>query len=171
MNKLALLLALFAASLALCQQPPVSSPLLDHLAGKWVMQGTIAKQPTTHDIDAEWVLDHHYLRIHEVSREKKPDGRSNYEAMVFIAWNEEPKHYSCAWLDVYGGFSVGSIGIAPPSENELAFLFKDAKGETDFSNDFAYDPKTDTWTDTLDNIVNGEKKPFGRVKLTRRPNP
>ena len=131
------------------------------------MEGTLAGKQTKHDIDAQWVLDHHYLRIHEVSQEKKADGKPQYEAMIFIAWNEKPEHYSCAWLDVYGGFSVASIGIAPPSENELAFTFKNEKGEPDFSNKFVYDSKTDTWSDVLDNIVDGAKKPFGRVKLTR----
>ncbi len=168
MSKLILTLALLAAPLTYAQQAPVDSPLLDHLAGRWVMEGTMAGRPTKHDLDVEWVLDHHYLRIHEVSQEKKSNGQPQYEAMVFIAWNDEPKHYSCAWLDVYGSFSVGSIGIAPPSDNELAFVFKNEKGEPDFSNDFAYDAKTDTWSDALDNIVNGVKKPFGRVKLTRR---
>ena len=128
MKNLILALALLAAPVMLAQQPPVSSPLLDHLAGKWVMEGTIALKPTTHDIDAQWVLDHHYLRIHEVSREKKANGQPQYEALVFMAWNEQPKQYSCAWLDVYGGFSVGSIGVAPPSDNELAFVFKNDKG-------------------------------------------
>lgn len=168
MRNLLLVVALLAAPAVWAQQPPVSSPLLDHLAGKWVMEGTMAGQPTTHDIDAEWVLDHHYLRIHEVSREKTATGKPRYEATVFIAWNDPPKHYSCAWLDVYGGFSAASIGVAPPADNELAFIFKNEKGEPDFSNDFVYDPKTDSWSDALDNIVNGAKKPFGRVKLTRR---
>lgn len=168
MKILILMLVLFVVPVTLAQQPPVSSPLLEHLAGKWLMEGTIANKPTQHDIEAQWVIDHHYLRIHEVSREKKANGQPQYEAMVFIAWNEQPKQYSCAWLDVYGGFSVGSIGLAPPAENELAFVFKDDKGETDFSNDFVYDPKSDTWSDTLDNIVNGARKPFGHAKLSRR---
>lgn len=178
MKNLILVLALLAPTAMLAQQPPVTSPLLDHLAGKWLLEGTIAGQQTKHDIDADWVLAHHYLRIHEVSREKKADGQPQYEAMIFIAWNDQannaltkndqPNDYSCAWLDVYGSFSPASIGVAPPSENELAFLFKNEKGEPDFSNDFVYDAKTDTWSDALDNIVNGVKKEFGRVKLTRR---
>jgi hypothetical protein len=167
-KRLILVLALFAVPVTLAQQPPVSSPLLDHLAGKWLIEGTIAGQSAQHDIDAQWVLDHHYLQIHEVSREKKPNGQPQYEAMVFIAWNEQPKQYSCAWLDVYGGLTVASIGVAPPSDKELAFVFKNEKGEPDFSNDFVYDPKTDSWQNALDNIVNGARKPFGRVKLVRR---
>jgi hypothetical protein len=167
-KNLMIMLVLFAASITLAQQPPVNSLLLDHLAGKWLMEGTIAGQPTKHDLDVEWVLDHHYLRIHEVSQERKAGGQPRYEATVFIAWNDPPKQYSCAWLDVYGGLSPASIGLAPPSESELAFLFKNDKGEPDFSNDFVYDAKTDTWSDALDNIVNGVRKSFGRVKLSRR---
>src|SRR5208282_4812975 len=58
MRRLLSLVAFCAASVVAAQQPPVQSPLLDHLAGKWVLQGTIAGQETTHDVDADWVLDH-----------------------------------------------------------------------------------------------------------------
>jgi len=49
----------------------------------------------------------------------------------------------------------------------LPFLWKDEKGSVGFSNDFVYDPKSDSWQWTMDNVVNGTKKPFGRVTLTR----
>jgi hypothetical protein len=39
------------------------------MTGHWVMTGTIRRQPTTHDVDAEWVLKREYLRIQEVSRD------------------------------------------------------------------------------------------------------
>jgi hypothetical protein len=60
---------LCSATVAVAQQPPVSSPLLDHLVGKWVLQGSIAGQDIIHDVNAEWVLEHHYVRIQEVSRQ------------------------------------------------------------------------------------------------------
>jgi hypothetical protein len=158
-------LALCAASVVVAQQPPVKSPLLDHLVGKWVLQGTISGQATTHDVDAEWVLDHHYLRIHEVSREKNTKGQPGYEATIYIAWNEPTKQYAAIWLDDYGGMSTESIGVADPKENELPFIFKDDKGAVSFSNDFVYDVTADTWEWRMDNVVNGTAKPFGRVTL------
>jgi len=148
------------------QQPPVSSPLLDHLTGTWVLQGTIAGQLVTHDVTADWVLVHHHVRIHEVSREKV-NGNPRYEAMVFIGLNDQPKQYSCAWLDVYGGPGIGAIGVAPIKENEIPFVFKDEKGNTNFTNDFVYDAKSDTWEWRMDNVDNGVAKPFARLKLTR----
>ncbi len=163
-----ILATVFAAPIAMAQQPPINSPLLDHLAGKWVMQGSVGKQPTTHDLDAEWALQHHYLRFHEVSRDKNDKGEAGYEATVYIAWNEKTKQYSCVWLDVYGGATAESIGVATPKENELDFVFPDEHGEISFTNTFIYDPKTNTWENRLDNIVKGEAKPFARFKLTKQ---
>src|SRR5690348_5743410 len=102
MKRLVLLTTMFAAVTVMAQQGPVNSPLLDHLAGKWVMQGTVGSQPVTHDLDAEWALQHRYLRFHEVSRGKNDKGEPQYEATVFVAWNEKSKQYACVWLDVYG---------------------------------------------------------------------
>jgi hypothetical protein len=158
---------LVTASVAFAQQAPVNSPLLDHLAGKWVLQGTIAGQDATHDVDAAWELEHHYLRIHEVSRQKDSKGQPQYEATIYIAWNEGTKQYACVWLDIYGGLAPASMGFANPRESELPFIFKDERGAVTFSNVFAYDPKADTWEWRMDNVENGVAKPFGRVKLKR----
>ena len=168
MKRLVLLATILATLIATAQQAPVNSPLLDHLAGKWLMQGNVGKQAVSHELEAEWVLQHHYLRFHEVSQQKSDKGEPQYEATVFIAWNEKTKQYSCVWLDTYGGATAESIGVAAPKENELAFVFTDEHGETSFTNTFVYDPKTNTWEDRLDNIVKGEAKPFARFHLTRQ---
>jgi len=163
------LLATILATLSvMAQDAPVTSPLLDHLAGKWLLHGTVGKKPVTHDFDAEWMLQHHYLRFHEVSREKNDKGEPQYEATVFIGWNEKTKQYGCAWMDVYGGLTAESIGLPAAKENELAFVFTDEHGETSFTNTFIYDPKTDTWQDRLDNVVKGVAQPFARFKLTKQ---
>jgi hypothetical protein len=167
LKALLLVLALGVASIGAAQQPPVKSPLLERLAGKWVLQGTIAGQTTTHDVDAEWVIDHHYLRLHEVSREKNAKGQPQYEATIYIAWNEPTKQFAAVWLDNYGGLLPASVGLADPKENEFPFIFKDDKGAVSFSNDFVYDAAADAWEWRMDNVVNGAAKPFGRVKLTR----
>lgn len=161
--------AILVVSVAAAQRPPVNSPVLDHLAGEWVLQGTIAGHQATHDIAAEWVANHQYLRLHEVSRQKSADGKPKYDAFIHIGWNEQKKSYTIIWLDNFWGIDPESIGTAAPKENELLFLWKDDKGAVSFSNDFLYDPKTDSWRWTMDNVVNGTKKPFGTVTLTRAP--
>lgn len=161
-----LLVMTFLVSTAAPQHPPVDSPLLDHLVGTWVLQGTIAGKQTTHDIKGEWVANHQFLQLHEVSREKSADGRPEYDAVIFIGWNEEKKIYPIIFLDSFGGIAPSSIGEAVSKGNELLFVWED-KGVLSFTNDFVYDPKTDSWQWTMDNVVSGIHKPFGRVKLTR----
>jgi len=167
MRMLLLPMILCSATVAFAQRPPVNSPLLDHLVGKWVLQGTIAGQDTTHDVDAEWVLEHHYLAIHEVSRQKNAKGEPQCQATIYIGWNEATEEYGCVWLDDFGGLTTASIGVASLQENALPFVFKDEKGEISFKNDFVYDTKASTWEWRMDNIASGVAKPFGRVKLTR----
>lgn len=157
---------MFVSLAAVAQQGPTNSPLLDHLAGKWVMQGNVGKQVATHELNAQWVIQHRYLRFYEVSRDKNAKGDPQYEATVFIGWNAKSNLYACVWLDVYGGLTTESVGVATAKENELTFVFKDEHGETSFTNTFTYDPKTNTWENRLDNIVKGEAKPFARFHLT-----
>lgn len=142
------------------------------MVGDWVLQGTVARgtigrQGVVHDVKADWVLAHHYIRIHEVSRDKNMDGRPEYEAMVFIASNERGPRYSCVWLDVTGGLSVLSIGSASPAGNEIPFVFRNEKGEIDLTNSFVYNPKDDSWEWRIDNVEKGVPKEFARLRLTR----
>lgn len=169
MKRQTLLLAMVLVSVAAAgQQEPLVSPQLDHMAGHWVLRGEISGKPTTHDVDGEWIIQHHYLRLHELSREKDAKGQAKYEAMIFVGMREDTKVYTCVWLDVYGGSSIESIGVAQPEENKLRFVFKNEKGEESFHNEFVYDPVSDAWEWHMDNISNGVAKPFGRVKLSRK---
>jgi hypothetical protein len=158
---------ILVCSAAAAQRRPVDSTLLDHLAGNWVLHGTIARKQTTHDVTAEWVANHQYLRLHEVSRERTADGKPQYDAFIHIGWNEEKKVYSIIWLDNFWNIDASAIGAAIPKDNQMQFLWRDKKGAVDFSNDFLYDPKTDSWQWVMDNVENGIHRPFGRVKLTR----
>jgi hypothetical protein len=97
-RKLALVLCVFATP-TLAQQATFNDPLVDHLAGKWVLSGQMQKRPVTHDIAAQWVLAHQYLKLDEVSREKNRDGSPVYQATGYIGWDAGKKIYDCVWLD------------------------------------------------------------------------
>src|SRR5579863_6787257 len=125
-----LALALSLTPAAFCQQPTFHDDLLDHLAGKWVLQGAIAGQKTVHDVDAQWVLEHQYLSIHEVSREKTARGVPTYEANVFIGWDQKLAQYVCVWLDTYGGMSPESFAGARRHGDEIPFIFKGTDSAT-----------------------------------------
>jgi hypothetical protein len=158
------LVAMWSGGHAAAQQPTFRDALVDRLVGDWVLSGTINGHATTHDIRAEWVLNHQYVRIHETSRERNAAGEPAYDAFVFIGWNASLKQYACTWLDVYGGASPESIGYGEPSGNRMAFLFK--APDEDFHTTFAYDKKTNSWEMTMDSEVNGKLKPYARTVLT-----
>lgn len=157
----------FSTTLTFAQppQPTFNDLLADHLVGNWILQGTIAGKQTTHDVAAEWVLNHQYVQIHEVSREKNERGQPTYEAKVFVGWDQSSGEYICVWLDVWGGISAASIGRAKPSGDEIRFLFKD---KDTFHTTFAYDKAAGTWEWRMDSEENGSLKPFARVKLTKK---
>jgi len=166
---LSILILIAMASLPVfAQQAVAQEPLLDHLTGNWILQGTIAGRETTHDVEAEWVLGHEYVRLHETSREKKAQGQAAYEAIIFIEWDESSSEYRCLWLDSTGGGGLTAQGIAhgKRSGNGIAFLFKD-KGSS-IHNTFAYSKSTDTWQWLIDNEAGGKVSEFARVKLTRK---
>jgi hypothetical protein len=162
----ALLMALGALAVGQQPQPTFHDELLDRFQGSWVLQGTIAGKETTHDLTNDWVLNHQYLRIHEVSREKNAQGNPAYQAMVFVGWDQPNSRYFAIWLDIWGGFGKATVGYAPRSGDEIRFLFDDDK--TVFHTTFLYDRKADRWEWQMDNEDNGKLTPFARVKLTRR---
>jgi hypothetical protein len=147
-------------------QPNFHDELLDHFQGSWVLQGTIDGKETTHDITNDWVLNHQYLRIQEVSREKNAQGDPAYDATVFVGWDQATSRYFAIWLDIWGGFSKATVGYAPRSGDEIRFLFND--GRSDFHTTFLYDRKADTWEWRMDSEEKGKLKPFARVKLMKR---
>lgn len=146
--------------------------LLDHLTGNWVLTGTLAGKETTHDVDVEWVLNREYLRLHEVSHDLKKDGTPDYEAIVFIGWDERRGDISCLWLDSTSGGGLSATGIAhgKPSGSSIPFIFVFTK-QTVFLNTFIYDAGTDTWKWNLDSDEAGKREVFGRVTLARRDAP
>lgn len=154
--------------IALAQQTAVKDSLLEHMTGKWVLQGTIEGKESTHDIDAQWVLGHEYIQIKEVSRGKDGNGKPVYEAIVYISVNEATKQYSCLWLDNTGsdGLNAKAIGHATGNVNKLAFLFK-FNDKSIFHTTFTYNFKDDTWEWLMDDEENGTWQSFAKMKLTR----
>ena len=170
-TNLAILTLLFMTSFSASAQAPTrKDPLLDRLAGSWILQGIIAGHQTTHDIESEWVLNHEYLRLHETSREKNVQGQPAYEAIVFIEWDESSNEYRCLWLDSTGGGGLSApIALGKRGNDDIAFFFKN-KDEKDSGvhTTFAYSRGTDTWSWLIDNEDSGKLTSFARVKLTRK---
>lgn len=166
------LAALAAPAAALAQERTASAPeaLLDKMAGHWLLTGTIGRQPTTHDVDIEWVLKREYIRIHEVSREKDAGGDAAYEAWIYLVWDAKGREYAVMWLDntAATNFAPEGVGHAQPDGDRIPFIFKDADG-SGIHTTFTYNRAKDTWSWTIDNVnTSGISSPFARVTLVRK---
>lgn len=166
-----LVLALAFPLTASSQEKGWQDPLLEHLAGDWVMTGTIAGAEVVHDISADWILDHYYLQLHERSREMTEDGRHEYEAVVLIGWDPDPGRYACLWLDTTGGGGLDVdaqvMGRAQREGDSLPFVFELPDGSAIY-NTFEYLADSDTWRWAIDVEQDGERSEFARVELTRK---
>ena len=164
-----LVTVLFAAALtAFADDKAVPGPLEKELIGHWVLQGTLAGREVIHDVDAQWVLGSEYVQLHEVARGKKTDGTPEYEALIYIEWNDKTHEYSCLWLDSTGGggLSNGIRGRATPTESSIPFVFAYSPDHM-FHNTFTYDRKSDSWEWLLEDHDKGKVSVFGRVRLKK----
>src|SRR5437588_4395254 len=163
MNKTILIIAALVGSnlQVFSDSPAQHGPLSDQLIGKWVLQGTIGGRQTIHDVDADWVLNDGYVRLHEVSREKDSHGLPAYEAIMFISWDERSREYSFLILDSTSnvGLTNGVTGRATPDTNKIPFLLKIKSNET-FHTTFLYDKNNESWQWIMDDEMDGKIRPF-----------
>jgi len=148
--------------------PSASTALLNRLTGTWVLRGTIAGKATTHDVQAAWVLNHEYLQLHEISREKNAGGGPAYEAIVYIGWDAKAQQYVCLWLDSTSGdgLSSGVIARANQAGDSIPFIFT-LSASDQIHTTLSYDKAADTWQWLIDNVGGGRTERFANVTLNR----
>jgi Protein of unknown function (DUF1579) len=146
---LGLLLLLTATALAQTKSAPLDGPhrpfqddLLENLQGQWKLTGTIAGHPGEGVLDAAWVLNHQFLKIHEKGTSVIP-GRPPYEADVYIGYDNASDRYVIHWIDIYGGRFSETIGYGTRSGNTIRFNFEYPDGP--FHNTFTWNPEGKSW--------------------------
>lgn len=117
--------------------------LLNQLAGKWKLTGTIARQRAEHVVDAEWVLNHQFLRIHEKAPGAGEGGRIPYEATAFVGYDYTSERYVVHWIDIFGGRVSETLGYGKRNGNSVEFVFEYPDGP--FHTTFEWRPESSTW--------------------------
>jgi hypothetical protein len=143
--------------------------LFDRLIGDWVLRGTIARRPTTHDVTFTWMLGREYVQMHEVSRERAASGTPAYEAVVLFGRDPKSGEYGILWMDntASSAFDTAGTGRGRVVGDSIPFLFNYSTTDR-FHTTFVYDRAADSWQWHMDNDSAGVRKPFARVTLTRR---
>jgi hypothetical protein len=162
------------AALSMAQEKPVpldgpkvvfADPLLDKMVGNWKVGGTIRGRSVAQTVQAEWVLDHQFLRVHEKGT---PDPKSApaYEAIVMIGYDHASDRYVAHWMDNGGGRYSETLGYGLRSGDEIKFVFEYPDGP--FHTTFLWLPERNQWQwlmQTKDNL--GHWVEFANLTLTR----
>lgn len=167
---LIIVLATFAGPVTLSAQSPAEwrDDLVDHMAGTWKLQGQVMGRDAHHEVDAEWVLNHQFLRIHEKTDAGAPGSEKRYEAIWFLGYDPVSDRYVLHLLDVFGGRFSETLGYGVRDGNAIRFVFEYPDGP--FHTTFQWSPEKDTWQWLMtQKDKDGKWVNFGDLKLTRSP--
>ncbi len=152
MRIVATLILLCAAALpALAEDAPpldgagqiFNDDLLDKLAGSWRLEGTLVGKPAHHTIQADWILNHQFLQIHEIGEIDRKTGKPGYEALPMIGYDNTSQRYVAHWIDVFGGRFSETLGYGTRHGNQIDFVFEYPDGP--FHTSFIWDGTHKQW--------------------------
>jgi hypothetical protein len=117
--------------------------LLDHLAGNWTLAGKVVGRPVDQTVDADWVLNHQFLRIHEQDTNPSKNGTVPCEAIIMVGFDNTSERYVAHWTDVYGGRFSETLGFGTRVGDEIRFVFEYPDGP--FHTTFRWLPDSHQW--------------------------
>lgn len=159
----ALLVALGAAAHAEPTRAPFADDLLSNLEGDWRLVRQIRGEEVENSVDASWVLNHQFLRVHMKDVKDPPA----YEAIVLIGFDDDAHRYVAHWTDTWGGkFSALGRGTRKGTSIEFRFDYPDGP----FFNTFTWNAEARTWTFRGENQdAEGKRSLFLLDTLKRTP--
>jgi hypothetical protein len=134
--------------------------LLDHLVGKWNVSAVVHGQKFSLDREAEWVLNHQYVRIHEKSREVVPWLKVPFERTIFIGYNHRTGRYVLHEVNVHGGDVLQEpegFAYASRAGNALTIDHKNG-AEVVARARWTWNPDSATWRFQAGRVVDGNEK-------------
>ena len=144
--------------------------LLNNMVGAWQLSGTIMHRPVKHTIEAEWVLNHQFLRIHEKDAADAAPGEVVYEAMVMVGYDNASDRYVAHWIDIYGGRFSETLGYGRRSADQIEFIFEYPDGP--FHTTFRWKPDQHQWQWLMrGKNKEGQWYEFGDMMLARATKP
>jgi hypothetical protein len=75
---------------------PFHDDLLEHLQGRWKLNGTVMGQSREMELTAEWVLNHQFLLLREKDT-STISGHPLYDADIYIGYDNTSDRYVVHW--------------------------------------------------------------------------
>jgi hypothetical protein len=167
MRNAAAVAVMIISSYALAQAPPQwHDELIEHMAGMWKLDGQVMGREAHHEVRAEWVLNHQFLRLHEKTSANSPSSERPYEALWFIGYDAVRDRYVEQLLDVFGVRYSETLGYGTRDGNTLRMAFEYPDGP--FHTTYKWSPQQDSWQWLLEEKdKDGKWKTFADFRLTR----
>jgi hypothetical protein len=165
-SRSAIVLLLFGAAVLVAAGPPpaLNDPFLENFVGDWSVARKMGNGRTIEStVRGERMLKHQFIQLHYGAGETAPE----YEALVFIGFDETAKNYVCHWVDVFGGRYSG-LGRGKLDPNLLGIEFRFDSKEGSLTNRVGFDPQTKIRTSLIRQEENGQWKTFAEEKWTRK---
>ena len=160
------------ATLATCLALPVAAqgpaakvedPFLDHLVGHWEITRKIRDRVEKNSLEAEWVVQHRYVRLHMKDLADPP----KYEAMVMVGFDPSKQRYVAHWTDSWGAQYSG-VGYGKRSGDSIEFDFAGDDG-SHFFNTFTWNPDSRAWRMLMESgSKDGARKLFAEDTVVRK---
>jgi hypothetical protein len=142
--------------------------LVDHMVGTWKLEGPVMGRAGHHDLQAEWALNHQFLRIYEKTSAAAPADEHKYEAIWFLGYDPISERYVLHLMDVYGARFSETLGYGTRDGNALKFVFEYPDGP--FHTTFLWSAEKNAWEWRMEQKdKNGKWTPFADLQLTRAP--
>jgi len=162
-----IILTFFFGKLTTAQMPSEwHDDAAERLAGTWKVGGQIMGRDAHHLIEAEWVLNHQFLRLHEKTAPDAPAGERHYEAIWFLGYDQVSERYVLHLMDVFGARFSETLGYGIREGNRIRFVFEYPDGP--FHTSFVWNPETNAWEWLMEQKTeDGKWSQFADLKLTR----
>ena len=114
--------------------------LVEHMTGSWKVRGQVMGRDAHHELKAEWVLNHMFLRIQESTSTDAPTSEKRYEAIWFLGYDPVSEKYVLHLFDVFGARFSEMLGYGTRDGNSIHFTFEHPDGP--FHTTFRWSPES-----------------------------
>lgn len=142
-------------------------PFLEGLVGTWTLTGSMGDTRLRQEVDAAWIVQGRFLRMHFLDSRPSDRGAAPYEAVYVIGHDEDPDEYVLHLFDTFGAGYSRTVGIGTRRGDTLEFLFDYPDGL--FSNAFIRDSAGEGWRMLLRAKEGDHWKPFAEKRLSPSP--
>jgi uncharacterized protein DUF1579 len=122
----------------------VSDEFLGHLVGSWTLTGTMGSTALRQKVEARWVVQGRFLRMHFAQEGPSLPDRPPYEAVYMLGYDGQAGEYVLHLFDTFGTTYARTLGVGTRRGDSVEFLFEYPSGQ--FSNTFTWDRLTGQWT-------------------------